>query len=214
MKYQFNFRLRSVLLAIICCFTFSTIGFAQETTGELNGTVKDTSGAGVPNATITITDEAKKTVVRTTNTGDEGTYAVPSLPSGLYTVMVEAPSFKKAVQTSVKLDVSQRRTLDMNLEPGNISETVSVQADTVTVELTTPQASTVINGDQARELSINNRNFLQLVTLAPGVTNDLSDQVYVGTVNPDGQTNTVNISVNGSRSSQNTFTVDGADITD
>src|SRR5690606_19422318 len=54
----------------------------------------------------------------------------------------------------------------------------------------------------------------QLITLAPGVVNDLSDQVYVGTVNPDGQANTVNISVNGARSSQNTFTVDGSDVTD
>jgi hypothetical protein len=71
-----------------------------------------------------------------------------------------------------------------------------------------------------RELSTNNRNFIQLVTLAPGVSNDLSDQVYVGTTNPEGvagtpgSANTVNISVNGSRSSQNTFTVDGADVTD
>ncbi|HEX9961255.1 MAG TPA: hypothetical protein VGB00_10005, partial [Pyrinomonadaceae bacterium] len=71
-----------------------------------------------------------------------------------------------------------------------------------------------INGDQIRELSINNRNFVQLVALAPGVSADLSDQVYVGTTNPEGQANTVNLSVNGARSSQNTFTVDGADITD
>ena len=55
---------------------------------------------------------------------------------------------------------------------------------------------------------------MQLVALAPGVSNDLADQVYVGTTNPDGQANTINISVNGARSSQNTFTVDGADITD
>ena len=75
-------------------------------------------------------------------------------------------------------------------------------------------ASTVISGDQARELSLNNRNWVQLITLAPGVSNDLADQVYVGTTNPAGQANTMNISVNGARSAQNTYTVDGADVTD
>src|SRR5690606_11485975 len=84
----------------------------------------------------------------------------------------------------------------------------------VVIESTTPTAGTTISGNQVRELSINNRNFVQLVTLAPGVSSNLSDQVYVGTTNPDGQANIVQISVNGARSSQNTFTVDGADITD
>ncbi|HEV7857201.1 MAG TPA: TonB-dependent receptor, partial [Pyrinomonadaceae bacterium] len=188
--------------------------FAQETTGNLNGTVKDSSGAAVKGATVTITNEEKKGDVRTVTTNDEGQYSAPNLPVATYTVAVEAPNFKKAVQTGVKLDVNQRRSVDVDLEAGNIAEVVTVEADPVAVELTTPQASTVINGTQVRELSINNRNFLQLVTLAPGVSNDLSDQVYVGTVNPDGQTNTVNISVNGGRSSQNTYLVDGADVTD
>ena len=94
------------------------------------------------------------------------------------------------------------------------ASTVTVEANPVSVELTTPTVSNVVNGDQARELSLNNRNWVQLVALAPGVSNDLADQVYVGTTNPDGQANTINIAVNGARSSQNTFTVDGADITD
>jgi hypothetical protein len=127
---------------------------------------------------------------------------------------IEATGFKKSIQTALKLDVNQRRTVDVVMEAGNIAEVVTVAADQVAVELTTPTSSTVINGDQVRELSVNNRNFVQLVTLAPGVTNDLADQVYVGTTNPAGQANTVNISVNGARSSSNTFLVDGADITD
>ena len=107
-----------------------------------------------------------------------------------------------------------RYKFDVALEAGNVTEIVTVEADPVSVRLITPTSSTVINGDQVRELSINNRNFVQLVALAPGVSSDLGDQVYVGTTNPDGQANTINISVNGARSSQNTFTVDGADITD
>jgi hypothetical protein len=132
----------------------------------------------------------------------------------VYRLTVEAQNFKKSIQNDVKLNVGERRTVAVVLEAGNISESVTVQADAVAVDLQSATSGTVINGDQIRELSINNRNFVQLVTLAPGVSNDLSDQVYAGTTNPDGQANTVSISVNGARSSQNTFTVDGADITD
>jgi hypothetical protein len=194
--------------------TSLSVALAQDVTGALNGIVTDTTGAAVAGATVTITDEAKNIVVRTVTTGEEGEYSAPSLPVGAYSVTVEAPNFKKSIQTNIKLDVGQRRTVDLQLEAGNIAESVTVEADPVAVELTTATASTVISGEQVRELSINNRNFVQLVTLAPGVSSDLSDQVYVGNVNPEGQANTVSISVNGARSSQNTFTVDGADITD
>src|SRR4029453_9771560 len=131
------------------------------------------------------------------------------LPATTYDVSVEAPQFKKHIESNVELNVGGRRTLDITLEPGDIAEVVTVEANPLTVELATPTVSTVINGDQVRELSLNNRNWVQLITLAPGVANDLADQVYVGTTNPAGQANTMNISVNAARSAQNTYTVDG-----
>ncbi|HYG10087.1 MAG TPA: carboxypeptidase regulatory-like domain-containing protein, partial [Pyrinomonadaceae bacterium] len=213
MRHYLEIACRMLALSLMLCTSLS-LALAQDITGALNGVVKDASGAAVAGATVTVTDEGKNIVVRTVTTGEEGEYSVPSLPVGTYTVTVEAPNFKKSIQTNIKLDVGQRRSVDLDLEAGNIAESVTVEADPVAVELTTAAASTVINGDQVRELSINNRNFVQLVTLAPGVSSDLSDQVYVGNVNPEGQANTINISVNGARSSQNTFTVDGADITD
>jgi hypothetical protein len=213
MRYHHEFARRIVVLALALCASFG-VAFAQEITGTINGTVKDNSGAAVQGATVTLTDEDKKIVVRTVTTGEQGEYSIPSLPVGNYSLAIEAPNFKKVVRTGVKLDVNQRRSEDVTMEAGNISEVVTVEANPLTVELTTPTASTLITGDQVRELSINNRNWVQLATLAPGVTNDLADQVYVGTTNPAGQANTINISVNGARSSQNNFTVDGADITD
>jgi len=204
----------SFIAAAALCLCFSGLVVAQEIAGSIVGTVKDSAGAAVAGATVTVTDQAKQNVVRTVTTNDDGTFSVPNIPVSTYTVTVEAPNFKKSVNTDVKVDVGLRRSVDVALTAGNIAEVVTVQADQVSVETNTPQASTTINGDQVRELSINNRNFVQLVTLAPGVSNDLSDQVYVGTTNPAGQANTINISVNGARSSQNTFTVDGADITD
>ena len=209
-----HIQLKSIISVLTLLFAVCGHAFGQEITGNLNGTVKDTTGALVKAATVTVTDVDKKVVVRTLSTGDEGEWLAPNLPAGTYAITIEATGFKKVFQGDIKLDVGARRTVDMTVEAGNISETVMVQSDPVAVELTTATTSTLVNGDQARELSLNNRNWIQLVALSPGVANDLSDQVYVGTTNPDGQANTVNIAVNGARSSQNTFTVDGADITD
>ena len=209
-----NLALRRLCVALAILIAVSVTAFSQEITGNINGTVKDSSGATVKGATVELTDTQKKVVVRTVTTGDDGDFSFPDLIGSVYTMSVEAPNFKKTVQQDIKLDVGQRRTLEVVLEAGAISETVMVQASPVAVELATATTSTVVSGQQARELSLNNRNWVQLVALAPGVSNDLADQVYVGTTNPDGQANTINISVNGARSSQNTFTVDGADITD
>ena len=178
------------------------------------GTVRDSSGAVVPGATVTVSDPAKGIVVRTVTTNDDGSYTVPNIPVAVYTVTVEAANFKKSVNTAIKVDVGQRQSADVTLEAGNIAETVTVTADAVAIDANSATSGTTINGDQIRELSINNRNFVQLVTLAPGVTSNLADQAYVGSTNPEGQANIISLSVNGSRSSQNTFTVDGADITD
>ncbi|MGI9034726.1 MAG: carboxypeptidase regulatory-like domain-containing protein, partial [Pyrinomonadaceae bacterium] len=215
MTYNFRQLTRLIFAALILCLSLSGFAFAQEITATLNGTVRDSAGAVVPGATVNIIDPSKNNlVVRTLMTNDDGQFNAPNLPVSVYQVAVEAPNFKKSVKTDIKLDVGARRSEDITLQAGNISEVVTVEADAVAVNLTTPTAGTTINGDQVRELSVNNRNFIQLVTLAPGVSSNLSDQVFVGTTNPDGQANTVNISVNGARSSQNTFTVDGADITD
>ena len=206
--------LRTLFVALALCFSLTGIAMAQEITGSIVGTVKDPNGAAVPGATVTVTDSGTKLVVRTIQTNDEGQFTARDLHATTYDVAVEAKGFKKHVETKVQVNVGIRRGLDIILEVGNIAEVVTVEANPVAVELSTPTVSTVISGEQARELSLNNRNWVQLITLSPGVTNDLADQVYVGTTNPAGQANIMSISVNGARSAQNTYTVDGADVTD
>ena len=213
MRHHLAIVCRMAALALVLCVC-AMAASAQEITGSIVGTVKDSNGAAVKGATVTVTDSAKQVVVRTVTTNDDGQFDVRDLPVTNYDVSVEAQSFKKHVESGVQVNVGQRRTLDITLDVGSVSEVVSVEASPVAVELTTPSASTIINGQQARELSLNNRNWVQLITLAPGVSNDLADQVYVGTSNPAGQANTMNISVNGARSAQNTYTIDGADVTD
>jgi hypothetical protein len=206
--------LRALFVALALCFGLTGMAAAQELGGSIVGTVKDANGAVIKGATVTITDSEKKLVVRTISTDDDGAYAARDLTVGTYNVTVEAANFKRHIANKVQLDLGQRRVLDVSLEVGNVAEVVTVEANALTVELATPTVATIINGDQARELSLNNRNWVQLITLSPGVSNDLADQVYVGTTNPAGQANTINISVNGARSAQNTYTVDGADVTD
>src|SRR5215831_800386 len=195
-------------------FACSGVALSQEITGGITGTVRDAQGAAVKGATVTVTNPATKEVVRTITTNDDGAYTAGDLHVGTYDVTVEATGFKKHISNKVQVDVGKPRTLDIGLEVGNVSEVVTVEANPLAVELSTPTVSTIINGDQARQLSLNNRNWVQLITLAPGVANDLADQVYVGTTNPAGQANTMNIAVNGARSAQNTYTIDGADVTD
>lgn len=202
------------IVAFAICIGSVTAGFGQEVTGTLVGTVRDANGASVAGATVTLREMAQNIVIRTSVTNADGDFTFPNIQTTTYSVTVEAPNFKKAVQNGLKIDVGQRRSVDIVLAAGRIEEVVTVEADLVTIDTVSATSGTVITGDQAREIPVNNRNWVQLITLAPGVSNDLSDQVYVGTTNPDGQANTVNISVNGARSSQNTFTVDGADVTD
>lgn len=204
------------MIALALCMGLGSIALGQEIYGSITGVVRDANGGAVAGATVMVSDPNRNNeVIRTTTTSADGVYSVPNLEARVYQVAVEAPNFKKSVQTGIKVDVGARRTLDVALEAGRIDETVTVEADRIAVETTSAQASTVINGDQVRELSINNRNFISLVTLAPGVTNDLDDQVFTGTNNPDTQVvNRTLISVNGARPTQNTFTVDGADVTD
>lgn len=204
---------RFVILALVCCASL-VAARAQEVTGSINGTVKDANGAAVAGATVTITNSDTKLAARTVTTNDDGQYSAPLLPVAFYDVSVEAPNFKKHVDERVKVDANVRRAADVTLEAGSVAEVVTVEAEPLQVNTQSPTASNVINGTQVRELSLNNRNWAQLITLSPGVSANIADQIYVGSTNPNGQSNALQISVNGVRSSSNTYTVDGADTTD
>ena len=213
MRHHSNFvRLLLAVATLMCAMT--TMAVSQEITGSITGTVKDSNGATVKGATITITNSDTKLVTRTVTTNDDGEFSAPLLPVAFYDISVEATGFKKSLNERVKLNVNERRSVDVTLTAGNISETVTVAAGAVQVDTQTATASSVINGDQVRELSLNNRNWAQLVLLSPGVSSNLQDQIYVGTTNPNGVSNALQIAVNGVRPNSNTYTVDGADTTD
>ncbi len=187
---------------------------AQNISGTVSGTVRDSSGAVVPNATITITNTDQNSIIFTGKSNSAGQYTAPFLPVGNYSVTTEAPGFQKAQHTGIKLDVNQNLTVDMALQPGSAQQTVTVTTSPLQVDLQSAQAQTVISGRQVRELTLNTRNYEQLVGLMPGVSTAVSDQLYVGVSNPVGTSNQINFSINGSRPTQNAWNVDGADNVD
>lgn len=203
-----------IAMMAMALLLMTTLGVAQEVLGNISGTVTDPSGAAVPNATVTITNTGTGVVARTMKTNADGSYNAPSLPLGIYSVSAEAAGFSKANVTNIELNVNERLTINPELKVGSSDQTVDVEANALQVELQTAASSTLISGEQIRELSLNNRNYIQLVSLMPGVSYGGGDQIYIGTTNPDGQTNVISFSINGQRTSQNNWTVDGADNVD
>ena len=202
-------------MLLLLGFAFTAIpAAAQDITGSIIGIVRDPQGAAVAGATVTVKDEAKGIVVRTVTTNEEGSYAAPLLLIGRYSVTVEATGFKRYTRSDIELNVNDRISVDVTLEAGGVNEEVVVQAGAVQVELQTATAAGLVSNIEVRELPLNNRNFVQLVTLLPGVSSTMTDQAYIGTTNPFGQTNTVSISINGGRTSQNNWSIDGADNVD
>jgi hypothetical protein len=200
----------------VCCFClfFGVSLWGQEITGSIVGTVKDSTGAVVPNATVTLTNTDKNIIVRVIKTGNSGEFSAPLLPIGHYSLAVEAPGFQKLVQTSIVLNASDKLTYTPTLNVGSTSVAVNVEATANQVEMQSTQAAGLVSGTQVRELALNGRNWEQLIFLNPGVSDaGNSDQLYVGAFAPQG-TSVVAFSMNGGRREQNNFMIDGADNVD
>src|SRR5258708_9005138 len=124
---------------------------------------------------------------------------------GRYEVVGEAPNFKKSIFSNIVLNVADRLTINLALEVGSVNESVTVEANPLQVELQSVTAGGLINGTQVRELALNGRNWEQLVTLIPGVSDGgNSDTLYVGAFAPQG-TNLVTFSMNGGRREQHNY---------
>src|SRR5690242_17596359 len=194
-----------LLLAIV---TLPLALFAQ-VTGQITGTVRDNTGAVVSGAKVTIHDTAKG-VDRTTTSNSDGEYLVSGLPVGTYDVSVAAPGFKTYNAKALKLDIGQKARVDVEMAVGAVNTEVVVQGASVAqVETQSSDLTGTVTGKQITQLELNGRNFTQLVTLVPGVSNQTGQDE--GTVGVYGN---VAFSINGGRTEYNNWELDGGDNMD
>ncbi len=180
---------------------FSTLS-AQTSSGRISGTVTDSTGAVVANATVKVTDPATN-LERTATTDESGFYTVTNLPVATYSVSVEAANFKKTIKTENVLSSDSRLTIDFALETGQVSEVVEVvQESGETVNTTSGEVAKVIDSQQVDNLALNGRNYYQLLSVIPGAVVTADDALDTNLA-----TNTINI--NGNRGVSNNLTVDG-----
>jgi len=176
-------------------------GWAQNIAGSISGVVQDPQGAVIPNAKVTLTNDAQGAAsTRQVNTNPEGAFVFTPVLAGTYTVTVEVTGFKKYTQTSITVNVSDRLGLPpISLEVGATGETVNVEANAIQLETVNAERSGVVTGRQMVDIAINGRNYTSLLKTVPGIAAD---------------SGTGDVNVNGGRTAQNNFTLDGQNVTD
>jgi hypothetical protein len=175
---------------------------AQSDNASISGTVTDASGAVVPRATITVTNEATNQT-RSATSGDSGSYTVTNLPPGSYTVSVEAKDFKGFHQTHNHLQPSIGLQVDCALQVGSSETTVNVIADANVIQTQTAAVGQLVTEEQVKNIQLNGRNPMYLAQLEPGVRRGSSISNF-----NFGLDNGINI--NGSNNRENGMTFDGA----
>ncbi|HLY16220.1 MAG TPA: carboxypeptidase regulatory-like domain-containing protein [Bryobacteraceae bacterium] len=195
-----------VLLPLLILFAPTL--FAQGT-GSITGTVRDNTGAVVAKAEITLTNTGTRTALKTT-TNESGDYLFAAIPPGTYDLSVRAVGFNTYDATGIVLSVSQRARVDAALAVGEVKTTVTVEAAATTqVETESSEVSGVVTGKEVSQLVLNGRNFTQLISLTPGVSNQTGQDE--GTVGVYGN---VSWSINGGRTEYNNWELDGGDNMD
>src|SRR5207237_4341784 len=194
-----------MMLAFIV-LTSATL-FAQTFRGTILGTVTDPPGALVSGVKFTAKNMATGQE-RTTQTSADGSYSIPELPLGTYTVTVTQSGFQTAVTTGVAVDVATERRVDVQLKTGQVSETVEVSSETLPqVETTTDTLGGTYIAGEVKDLPVNGRDYQKLIFLTPGISGS-PDQIT------DSPGSFGIFSMNGARGRSNNFLLDGTDMND
>ena len=197
-------RLRLIgLLTLACCFCPDTTLFAQENTAELRGRVVDTQDAGIPGVTILITNQSTG-VYRQSVTNPDGSYFISGVSPGIYTLEAELSGFAKYSRQDIRLDLGRTTTLEVQLRPGAVTETITVTAETPLVDVTSKEIGGNVTNREVTMLPSVNGNFIGMVALLPGVISNVSTESFGSDA----------ISANGLDSRNNNFMLDGANNND
>lgn len=192
----------ALVLVFIACG--SLVSSAQVTTAAVRGAVTDEQGAIIVGARVTITN-TETSFSRAMVTGSDGVYNFPDLPLGAYKISFEHAGFQTGGQTGIVLHVDDSRVINATLRVGAITEEVVVQGAQVQVETTNAGLTGLVEGNQVAELPLNGRNFMQLVTMVPGVATGEGFSAQA-----KGLKGGSDISISGGAVNANLWLVDGA----
>ncbi|HET8825803.1 MAG TPA: TonB-dependent receptor [Terriglobales bacterium] len=196
-------RLRLALLFLLC----STSLLAQTFRGTILGTVTDPGGAVIANAKV-VAHNVNTGLDRTTSTSGDGSYSIPELPIGTYTVTASQSGFQTQITNNIAVNVSVERRVDVTLKPGQVAETVEVSGETLPlVETTSDTLGGVLTQQDVKDLPINGRDYTKLIYLNPGVAGS-PDQIT------DSPGSFGEFSMNGARGRSNNYLLDGTDMND
>jgi hypothetical protein len=207
-----NQRSYQVILSSVGALFTSAGALAQSATGTLVGHIKDTIGAALVKAAVTITDIDTQEI-RTVVTNESGDYTVPLLKPGNYLLTVSAAGFKTESQAGIALNVDQTIRVETALTVGATTDTVTVSADALTLDTDSATFGQVISGQQITDLPLNGRNFLDLMFLAPGAVNNPGGEQTQYRISVSG-TGVSSVSIGGSRGSSEGYSLDGTTILD
>ncbi|MGH9357210.1 MAG: carboxypeptidase regulatory-like domain-containing protein, partial [Terriglobia bacterium] len=198
-------------LAMSCFITAPTSG--QVTGATLSGTVADASGAMMPNAQVSIKNNATG-VVRVVVTDSAGFYTAPNLLPGTYQITIAARGFRTQVRAGVALTVGAQQVLNAAMQVGQVTETVQVTGAAPIVQLATSSIGAVVNSTTVRQLPLNGRSWTDLAKLQPGV-NAIATQVNFSVGADRGNRGFGNqISISGQRPVENNYRLDGVSLND
>src|SRR5258708_1405674 len=158
----------NLLGAVVGVLVFSLPLFSQGNFGRILGTVADQTGGVISSATLTIIDKDRG-VARTLTTDDAGEYNAPTLIPGTYTVRVEANGFKRLERQNVVLEVGREVRVDLTVQPGEQTQSVTVTESIPLVETTNATLGGTLNNADINDLPLNGRNYQYLLSLRPGV---------------------------------------------
>lgn len=193
------------LIVLLLIFVASHRSYGQVEKGVITGQVKDSSGALVDHAQVTLRNVATE-LPTTTTTNGEGIYVSPPLNPGDYEVKIAAPGYSGSI-SHVRLDVAQRLTVDATLAVGDVSQSVDVQANTVQFDTETATISNLRTEEAVHNLPLNGRNFAELLGLGAGVVPGQSQMT--GVVPLAQQRGPTAYAINGQRMTDNRFLLDG-----
>ena len=193
-------------VAMIFCLIVSVPATYSQTstTGALAGTVKDSSGAAVPNATVTVTNIGTAQA-HTSMTDADGTYKVGLLPPGAYRLRIEATGFSSVDVPSVSVNVTETAVLDQTLQVGSTTTNIEVTTQAEAVETASTTLGTVMNSETVTSAPLTTRNYTNLLGLSAGANSSVFNASNIGK-------GTTEISVNGATTAQNNYQQDGAAI--